>query len=89
MARVKQQKAPSPADSQAPPEAIPEAPDPALASIGYVVDNMEGAVDQAVFLASVDIPIAVIGARGTGKMYIAKVIHQAAGGSSDSVRVVD
>ncbi len=50
---------------------------------------MEGAVDQAVFLASVDIPIAIIGARGTGKMYIAKVVHQAAAGTADGFRVVD
>lgn len=43
---------------------------------GYVIDNMEGAVDQAKFLGRTDIPIAVIGARGTGKMYIAKIVHQ-------------
>lgn len=43
---------------------------------GYVIDNMEGAVDQARFLAGTDIPIAVIGARGTGKMYIAKIVQQ-------------
>lgn len=42
---------------------------------GYVVDNMEGAVDQALFLAGLDLPIAIIGAAGTGKMYIAQVIH--------------
>ena len=43
---------------------------------GYVVDNMEGAVDQAAFLAKVDLPVAVIGARGTGKMYLARVVHE-------------
>jgi DNA-binding NtrC family response regulator len=89
MARLKQQNKAPPQADQAPPDAVPVPTDPALASIGYVVDNMEGAVDQAVFLASVDIPIAVIGARGTGKMYIAKVVHQAAGGTTDGFRVVD
>ncbi len=86
MGRAKQLKA-SPAVGQ--PASAPESADPALASIGYVVDNMEGAVDQAVFLATVDIPIAIIGARGTGKMYIAKVVHQAAGGTAEGFRVVD
>jgi DNA-binding NtrC family response regulator len=47
---------------------------------GYVLDNMEGAVDQASFLARLDVPIAVIGPPGTGKMYIAKVVHQESGG---------
>jgi DNA-binding NtrC family response regulator len=90
MARAKQQKkAPSAAAGEPVVAATPVVTDPALASIGYVVDNMEGAVDQAVFLASVDIPIAVIGARGTGKMYIAKVVHQAAGGTTEGFRVVD
>jgi len=56
---------------------------------GYVVDNMEGAVDQAAFLAKVDLPVAVIGARGTGKMYLARVVHAGAGGSSDSIVSVD
>ncbi|WP_170287283.1 sigma 54-interacting transcriptional regulator [Halioglobus maricola] len=55
---------------------------------GYVLDNMEGAIDQAVFLASVDMPIAVVGARGTGKMYVAQVINTEAGGASaDIVRL--
>lgn len=49
---------------------------------GYVVDNMEGAIDQAVFLAGVDIPIAVIGARGTGKMYVAQVVQREYSGES-------
>ncbi|GHD34758.1 sigma 54-interacting transcriptional regulator [Halioglobus pacificus] len=56
---------------------------------GYVVDNMEGAVDQAVFLAKVDMPVAIIGARGTGKMYIAQVVHEAAGGSPEDMIVLD
>lgn len=55
---------------------------------GYVVDNMEGAIDQAVFLAGVDIPIAVIGARGTGKMYVAQVVQREySGESGELVRV--
>lgn len=56
---------------------------------GYVVDNMEGAVDQAAFLARVDLPVAVIGARGTGKMYLARVVHSESGGSSDNIVSVD
>ena len=56
---------------------------------GYVVDNMEGAVDQAIFLASVDVPVAIIGARGTGKMYIAKVVHEAGGGTPDAMQLID
>lgn len=55
---------------------------------GYVVDNMEGAIDQAVFLAGVDIPVAVVGPRGTGKMYVAQVIHAQGGGApTDLVRL--
>lgn len=46
---------------------------------GYVLDNMEGAVDQASFLAGLDIPIAIIGPHGTGKMYVARVVHQESG----------
>lgn len=46
---------------------------------GYVLDNMEGAVDQASFLAKLDIPIAIIGPHGTGKMYVAKIVHQESG----------
>jgi len=42
-----------------------------------VLDNMEGAVDQASFMAQLDVPIAIIGPPGTGKMYVAKVVHQA------------
>ncbi len=56
---------------------------------GYVEDNMEGAVDQAAFLAQVDLPVAVIGARGTGKMYLARIVHGGAGGEPDGVEVVD
>jgi DNA-binding NtrC family response regulator len=56
---------------------------------GYVVDNMEGAVDQAAFLARVDLPVAVIGARGTGKMYLARVVHSESGGSPDAIVAVD
>lgn len=44
---------------------------------GYVIDNMEGAVDQALFLAKTEAPVAVIGPRGTGKMYLARLIHEA------------
>ncbi|QIB65636.1 sigma 54-interacting transcriptional regulator [Kineobactrum salinum] len=46
---------------------------------GYVLDNMEGAVDQATFLAATDTPVAIVGARGTGKMYIARILHASAG----------
>jgi DNA-binding NtrC family response regulator len=56
---------------------------------GYVVDNMEGAVDQATFLAKTDIPVAIIGPRGTGKMYVAKIIHQEWGGADDMIVQVD
>jgi DNA-binding NtrC family response regulator len=56
---------------------------------GYVVDNMEGAVDQAVFLAGLDLPVAVIGPAGTGKMYIARVIHEESGGAEDMLVAID
>ena len=56
---------------------------------GYVVDNMEGAVDQATFLAKTDIPVAIIGPRGTGKMYVAKTIHQEWGGAEGMIVQVD
>lgn len=56
---------------------------------GYVVDNMEGAVDQATFLAKTDIPIAIIGPRGTGKMYVAKIIHQEWGGADNMIVQID
>ena len=63
--------APKPNDA---PQSAPEA-----GIDGYVLDNMEGAVDQASFLAKLDIPIAIIGPHGTGKMYVAKVVHQESG----------
>lgn len=56
---------------------------------GYVLDNMEGAVDQARFLAATDMPLAIIGARGTGKLYLAKLYHQASGASPDALRLLD
>lgn len=56
---------------------------------GYVVDNMEGAVDQAIFLAKLDIPVAIIGAAGTGKMYIARIIHEESGGATDMLVPID
>lgn len=56
---------------------------------GYVSDNMEGAIDQAVFLARVDVPVAVIGPRGTGKLYVARVIHQEWGGEPDTLVSID
>ena len=56
---------------------------------GYVVDNMEGAVDQAIFLANLDIPIAIIGASGTGKLYIAKIIQQQSLAAGDALLVMD
>jgi len=48
---------------------------------GYVVDNMEGAVDQAMFLARLDVPVAIVGPAGTGKMYVAKIVHEQWGGA--------
>ena len=56
---------------------------------GYVFDNMEGALDQAAFLARVDIPIAVIGARGTGKFYVASTVHREFAGESGSMIAID
>jgi DNA-binding NtrC family response regulator len=56
---------------------------------GYVGDNMEGAVDQAIFLSRLDIPVAIIGPVGTGKMYIAKVIHDESGGAPEMLVAVD
>jgi DNA-binding NtrC family response regulator len=56
---------------------------------GYVLDNMEGAVDQAAFLAGTETPVAIIGARGTGKMYIARILHSRAGGRADSLIAID
>ncbi len=56
---------------------------------GYVSDNMEGALDQAAFLARVDIPVAVIGPRGTGKFYVASTIHREAGGEPGHIVAID
>jgi DNA-binding NtrC family response regulator len=56
---------------------------------GYVGDNMEGAVDQAMFLARLDVPIAIIGPRGTGKMYVARIIHQESGAPPDMLVDID
>ncbi|MFO7553496.1 MAG: sigma 54-interacting transcriptional regulator [Haliea sp.] len=56
---------------------------------GYVLDNMEGAVDQAAFLARTETPVAIIGARGTGKMYIARILHAQAGGGADTLVAID
>jgi DNA-binding NtrC family response regulator len=72
----------------------PARPTPATAAIeadieGYVGDNMEGAIDQAVFLSRLDMPIAVIGPRGTGKLYVAKIIHQESGLSPDKLVSID
>ncbi len=56
---------------------------------GYVVDNMEGAVDQAIFLAGLDIPVAIIGPVGTGKLYIARIIQQQSKRGGEALMVVD
>jgi DNA-binding NtrC family response regulator len=56
---------------------------------GYVLDNMEGAIDQAVFLSRVDVPVAIVGPRGTGKHYLAQVIHGEAGGTPEQLVRID
>lgn len=56
---------------------------------GYVVDNMEGAVDQAIFLANLDIAVAIIGPVGTGKMYVARIIHEESGGTGETFVPID
>jgi DNA-binding NtrC family response regulator len=56
---------------------------------GYVLDNMEGAIDQAVFLSRVDVPVAIVGPRGTGKHYVAQVIHGEAGGAPEQLVRID
>ena len=56
---------------------------------GYVLDNMEGAVDQASFLAKLDIPVAIIGSHGTGKMYVARIIHQESGRAPEKIVQID
>jgi DNA-binding NtrC family response regulator len=50
---------------------------------------MEGAVDQAIFLARLDIPVAIIGPAGTGKMYVARIIHEESGRASDLLVPID
>lgn len=79
---------------RAPAAAPAVKPPPPVAPIekgieGYVVDNMEGAVDQAIFLAGLDLPVAVIGPAGTGKMYIARVIHEESGGAEEMLVAID
>lgn len=56
---------------------------------GYVLDNMEGAIDQAMFLARVNMPVAVVGERGTGKYYVAQVVHGASEGDPDGLVRLD
>jgi DNA-binding NtrC family response regulator len=56
---------------------------------GYVVDNMEGAVDQALFLARFDIPVAIIGPAGTGKLYVARIIHDESGAAPELFLPID
>ncbi len=56
---------------------------------GYVADNMEGAVDQAMFLAPLDVPVAIVGPAGTGKMYVARVIHDERAGAQGALVVID
>jgi len=75
-------------------EPLPKKTAPPVAPIeknieGYVVDNMEGAVDQAIFLAKLDIPVAIIGPAGTGKMYVARIIHEESGGATDMLVSID
>ena len=75
---------------QAPAQPQPVAPRPLEDHIdGYVGDNMEGAIDQAVFLSRLDVPVAVIGPRGTGKLYVAKVIHQESGAAPEKLVPID
>jgi DNA-binding NtrC family response regulator len=75
-------------DAPAPPPVA--APRPVDERIdGYVGDNMEGAIDQAVFLSRLDVPVAIIGPRGTGKLYIAKVIHQETGAAPEKMVAID
>ncbi len=75
---------------QAPSQPQAPAPRPLEDQIdGYVGDNMEGAIDQAVFLSRLDVPVAVIGPRGTGKLYVAKVIHQESGAAPEKLVAID
>lgn len=57
--------------------------------VGYISDAMEGAVDQAIFLAGLDVPIAIVGPRGTGKMYVARTIGQTWGGEDNKLITLD
>ena len=70
---------------------IQKFPCPVLASSqeGYVFDQMEGAVDTAIYLAPLDIPIAVIGPRGTGKGFISRLIHETIGGKHEEFKFLD
>ena len=54
-------------------------------------DNLDVrlAVDQAAFLARTDTPVAIVGARGTGKMYIARIFHSRAGCGPDTLVAID
>lgn len=90
--------APDPEEAERPNVAVewslPDNPPPPVAPIekdieGYVVDNMEGAVDQAIFLAQLDIPVAIIGPAGTGKMYVARIIHEESDAASDMLVSID
>ncbi len=56
---------------------------------GYVADNMEGAVDQAMFLARFDMPVAIVGPAGTGKLYVARIIHEQSGAPADLFQPID
>lgn len=50
---------------------------------------MEGAVDRAAFLARTNMPIAIVGARGTGKMYVARVVHTESGHAAEALLAID
>jgi len=70
---------------------IQKSPGSVLASSqeGYVFDQMEGAVDTAVYLAPLDVPIAVIGPRGTGKGFVSRLIHETIGGQHEEFKFLD
>lgn len=61
----------------------------ATGRVDYVLDNMEGAADQARFLARTQMPVAVVGPRGTGKLYVARLYHAATGAPVDALQVLD
>ncbi len=73
----------------APRAATSEPAPPSPGGDDYVLDNMEGAVDRAAFLARTNMPIAIVGARGTGKMYVARVVHAEAGYAEGALVAVD